>query len=107
MEVKAEELRIGNLTIWDGSICEVDANQLSSMQYGNITSEPIPLTEQILLKCGFKEHVPNFWSKGAFMITMHEHYFNLSFLTYELEKSVHVLQNLYYGLKGSELEINL
>lgn len=81
--------------------------------------EPIPLTKEILLKCGFKKREGNniCWDLGDFMIG----WYGNSFATWVVElkqgnnkvhfhsqiKSIHQLQNLYFALTGQELPINL
>lgn len=79
--------------------------------------EPIPLTEEILLKCGFvtrypnvndkyfefEEFIINSFSRGkAFKLNI-----NCAIYT-DLEiKHLHQLQNLYFALTNKELEIKL
>ena len=104
--MKATELRIGNLNVWDYCIQEVDANQLSSMQYGNIESEGIRLTEEWLVKFG-----ANKVSDGIFRIGNYEigitsgMVYNGLCVVNEgcLILYVHQLQNLYFALMGREL----
>ena len=78
------------------------------------TFEPIPLTEEILLKCGF-EKIENGWKVIDFIC------FKISWerlagltLTFENEsiyishiKHLHQLQNLYFALTNEELTIQL
>ena len=92
---------------------------------------PIPLTEEILLKCGFErcnENRYKFYIHGVNYISLHLDYlieknewFEGSFSVSFREKSLspnfegsnlcyrylHQLQNLYFALTGKELEINL
>jgi hypothetical protein len=72
-------------------------------------TEPIPLTEEWLLKLGFKnEHNPIYFSIDGFYIE----YKNDEFTTevgecsYLVLEYVHQLQNLYFALTGEELVIN-
>jgi len=81
---------------------------------GNYKHEPIPLTEELLLKCWFKkssgqsfEIILNDWTKlyyncGYFEISINGHAFSLNHIKY-----LHQLQNLYFVLTQQELEINL
>ena len=76
--------------------------------------KPIPLTEEILLKCGFKK-------KNGYKFVLHNSHFSLvmidsitredyAFSHYNLWvnlEHVHQLQNLYFALTGQELEVNL
>ena len=74
--------------------------------------QPIPLTEEILLKCGFIIDSINNFEKYPFTIQKSNHYVT-DFLFYKngdsgvVIKYLHQLQNLYFALTGKELEINL
>jgi hypothetical protein len=120
--MKINELRIGNyisplgrgitvvegLCIWDGLI------QSSNFAERGIEDfEPIPLTEEWLLKFGATEKyksVSNRWSFGIFAlddpededgILTNEFYYDSTLKV----KYVHQLQNLYFALTGEELTI--
>lgn len=83
---------------------------------------PIKLSEEILLKCGFKEEINSsmvkFWKKNNFTI-YHEYYkhsvvddlewFFLSSTEFDRLRiySLHQLQNLYFALTNEELTVNL
>lgn len=69
---------------------------------------PIPITEYILLKCGFEKKE---WGSATVyyhhLIELDEH-FCLKGVDYNIQvKSLHQLQNLYFYLTGSELEVYL
>jgi hypothetical protein len=117
--MKANELRIGNLVSYDGRVFEIDTiakefPTLNTIEYGigvvdwgNI--EPIPLTEEWLLKFGFESfHKRDFKKKGLFITTyfatpqtlVDDDFGNKRVL--EL-KYVHQLQNLYFALTNEEL----
>lgn len=78
-----------------------------------IRYEPIPLTEEWLLKFGC--YTSNWDDNTSFRLSVNEHYvltINLEFETYEIGdldilpiKYVHQLQNLYFALTGEELTI--
>jgi len=89
--------------------------------YGNL--QPIPLTEEILLKCGFERDAAGFLgsdqSDTAFRskiyvskhgvkfflwIECEDNYFSENGIEIE---SLHQLQNLYFALTGQELEVSL
>lgn len=121
--MKANELRIGNWVTYK------NGNEQSTIEFVNFDFiannaihinmffEPIPLTEEWLLKFGFEKdsNRPYLWcydissieregliimwsqNKGSF-------YFNCSARSIEL-KYVHQLQNLYFVLEGLELKI--
>ena len=122
--IKANELRSGNLVqgkslsiprlqiINDGvtRITAYGIHVIESEQYTNY--KPIPLTEEWLIKCGFK--FQNILKK-AYQRNL---YLYKGFGIYEVKpkeffykeiqiKYVHQLQNLYFALTGDELEINL
>jgi hypothetical protein len=118
MDIK--ELRIGNNVMIGGIITKIEG--LSTwddiIQNSNFSErplsefEPIPLTEEILLKCGFKKD-------GRYLILKLEEYCNLFYDTtdkticigveYEAGGTerkfeyVHQLQNLVFALTGEEL----
>lgn len=86
---------------------EEDFNMPESTHINDI--EPIPLTEEILLKCGF-----NFWGgitsycdrEDFWSIKMEDGRFEIEYVELEI-KHLHQLQNLYFALTGKELEIEL
>ena len=70
--------------------------------------EPIPLTEEWLIKLGieFKDKKHLYWVKGAFNLELTEEgdvYFEV-YSHYIDVKYVHQLQNLYFALTGEELK---
>jgi len=76
--------------------------------------KPIPLTEEWLIKLGFKVRRNNYFRKGDLQINISHNYdvtnaWLLSFdESYSLEiivGYVHQLQNLYFALTGEELTI--
>lgn len=125
--MKANELRIGNLAEyhiedelderkewWEViTIDSDDINWLEKEEPETIDYRPKPLTEEWLLKFGFEKDetytnsINPFldYIKGNLRISMP--YFSLEFGdggTMEL-KHVHQLQNLYFALTGTELQI--
>jgi hypothetical protein len=125
--MKTEELRIGNIVYANGvnykvwSICggyiELDSEPLdhhTSLVLDKI--EPIPLTEEWLLKFGFvigslKNCYFKAWGKnGVESIVYEYHYkggfeYELGTHTFKVIEYVHQLQNLYFALTGNELII--
>ncbi len=84
------------VTYRDGSIsCIVDA------------LEPIPLTEEWLLKFGFEKiqfHIPDKYDNGKLRIKKDERgFWIIACYNFILITSVHQLQNLYFALTGEEL----
>lgn len=121
--MKANELRIGNLVNRLGETTKITAIQtidvggigyVSTLKSGAITTsqiEPIPLTEEILLKCGFEIFPWGYVIKSSndFGIRL-----NLKSFVYEVSGNsavkvnyLHQLQNLYFSLTGEELKIKL
>lgn len=137
--IKANELRIGNVvSIYsNGTVkipcypikkkilsvgifkCEcVNINEIHAQveKWDEIETNmlaPIPLTEEILLKCGFIDYGYLELIVSEFLSIIW-----LGYLSIELEGVIHAvndrnkiylhqLQNLYFALIGEELEINL
>jgi len=116
--MKASELRIGNYVYFHGDVEEinmVDGDGLIGREEQPSCPikefEPIPLTEEWLLKFGFEERMFGWWSSVLFLRTANRNgYF------YDWQKTnenagtnieyVHQLQNLYFALTGKELILN-
>ena len=121
--LKPTDLRIGNkiFFIMCDSECSkldekkeitVDISDFEFIRDNNSLFEGIPLTENILLKLGFR-HVMNNW----FNVFANGNTFNVYIFEsgkYRVEivsqslgtfKYVHELQNLYFALTGSELTV--
>ena len=100
IELKRKNLE--NQKLNDYEECDLDCNDL----------QPIPLTEEVLLKCGFERHIKlggydGYLLNGWFITT------DLCFMVLGSSvilsklKYLHQLQNLYFALTGEELEIEL
>ena len=103
--IQVNELRVGNWVLEDG-----EYKKLKSMwDFDDIDDfDPIPLTEEILLKCGFeRNHYGGLYllSKFDFDLTK-EGYFLVDNVRVHC-KHLHQLQNLYFALTGTELKIKL
>lgn len=125
--IKANELRIGNWVDFSGKYFQVHTLSRKRLQisgvgiggevfeYTNIN--PIPLTPEILVKCGFEKD-RNGWQKIDSQFSLTENLFPCwldrmlwpggipNFDNVSLN-CVHQLQNLYYCLCGEELNIQL
>jgi hypothetical protein len=123
--VKANELRIGNILIEYYSINDEPAQRYFTIKTGEDIDcvdegfEPIPLTPEILEKCGFN------WSIYHQAFHKHDdehkiydinecHPNGFQFSTFKKNQLIgvpfyylHQLQNLYMCLSGEELEVNL
>jgi hypothetical protein len=116
--MKASDLRIGNiLRGLNGSSCRVLKLEKDNIivDYGNLITnkpkpEPIPLTEEWLIKLGFVLDEYEWYNFGEISIKLNEircvqknalDCFN----QLPFPNHVHQLQNLYFALKGEELTI--
>lgn len=135
--IKAEELRIGNLVKRSAQINFSDYKdplywRVNSGMIGdcenykeNWAFDPIPLSEDILLECGFRKYSNSDFhielntpdrdlNIGAYpdgfypslsgspeMSHLEGEYFSLNKIEY-----LHQLQNLYFALTGQELNVN-
>ena len=127
MEIKSNELRRGNLLLEGseilkvGNICEngfdfVYKNGCRFVEYVDV--KPIELTEELLLKCGFvkSESDPdNAWLnlKYRFLNFSSDESVGFKNVYLMLGKTeiiveyLHQLQNLYFALTQTELQITL
>lgn len=121
--MKASELRIGNYVKCECLDFEEDYIQLDNIHqkgtikndnpYSIVELKPIPLTEEWLIKFGFKiygkDDIPNSpsdwnWGKIGFNISLTYETKKVQYTNINLEY-VHQLQNLYFALTGQELII--
>jgi hypothetical protein len=119
--VLAKDLRLGNLILKNGKIYEITTLFFVDLHDGTIREnynnnyviEPIPITEEWILKFGFKRIEGNCernYTNGVFHVfinSLNEVNFNFfpNFEWYKKIKYVHQLQNLYFALTGSELTV--
>ena len=110
--MKASELRIGNYILDGGDVEEVTYRVIEMLVKNQAEFDPIPLTEEWLLKFGFDKRMFGWWSNALFLRTENRNgYF------YDWQKTnetagtyieyVHQLQNLYFVLTGKELILTL
>jgi len=118
--IKPEDLRIGNWVNHYGETITVDGiddidvfnKKCGEIPLHSIT--PIPLTEKILLDCGFEEEYKSpfhsvYFKDGVscyFWYDKKRQYLNISGLHIDCD-NVHTLQNIYYLIKKTELIIKL
>lgn len=115
--MNANELRIGNIVEWGRlpfTVCSIGKSHVENEWWSKPISEiyAIPLTEEVLLKYGFKFDCEFNLTRDMFEIQKSNINHN-SFLFYmkgaygvEL-KYLHQLQNLFFALTGQELETTL
>jgi hypothetical protein len=117
--IDPKELRIGNFVkTWKG-IEEIESISKDSIIWtfhpecsttrAPEEIKPIPLTEEWLLKFGFKLiihiHGYSFWSLKNCNIKIYDGKTEYYGYTVSHVKSVHSLQNLYFALTGKELKV--
>lgn len=121
--MRAKELRIGNIVLYQGKpkkivgITEehpdIDYLTLDYLDWGDI--EPIPLTEELLLGCGFEKYGgENLYHNQLNKLEAYKHPMKDGYgiglsgcYTLPHIKHLHQLQNLYFTLTGKELEVKL
>ncbi len=116
--MKANELRIGNLIDRQDYICKVtkieeggiitEPLEYKGERFVEQRVEPIPLTEEWLVKFGFEKLTENAYTyTGGYTFTVFfdGERLSTSFWQGNEKKYVHQLQNLYYALTGEELTI--
>ena len=123
LDMKATELRIGNYFRYSdyeslrnelkGTYAKIIADDILYLDEvdGDLLITPIPLTEEVLVKCGFvnyigtnnwrSEHWEELYFVGGIL------HFNVDGKTIAIVERVHELQNLIFALTHKELEINL
>lgn len=121
--MEAKELRIGNwINHPENYAIEVNSTTIDLMSaLKNNRFNPVPLTEEILLKAGFEKkgwqqylkmkisEYNSLWYFDGIISILCEglrDYDDLVTIKLEYEY-LHQLQNLYYALTGEELEIDL
>lgn len=121
--IQPNELRIGNwfyvhcygLDPWEYGLTETKIEMHHFCGFENHQFEPIPLTPEILEKAGFSSGSEIYYTLDFFVITK-----SIDHQTWEFKiktswaenrtiglRYVHQLQNLYFALTGTELEIKL
>lgn len=117
--MKANELRIGNYVQYPNLKKPIRVSFIDTTETNTTRTQPIPLTEEWLLKFGFNSD----WSKiltkqiegntfelrfdktdKIIVLDVNINYEETS-LEFKHIKYIHQLQNLYFALTGEELEI--
>jgi hypothetical protein len=129
--METNELRIGNWVFWNTSKKVGIFHQVILVSKDRINTIPIslgkrmddyqfiPLSEEILSKCGFEiffatdpqeDNPLKLYTYKSFQLVRHERdiYFIYASENYIVKvKYIHQLQNLYFALSGEELTIKL
>jgi len=127
--IAANDLRVNNWFYRDGHLWQYTEDNMTTVWYNLENLEPIPLTPEILIKCGFirndelsnsKENYEFPKRMGLFFLSKtvtainETTYYNISFPgkhgscylpAFNQCQYLHQLQNLYFALTNSELEI--
>lgn len=116
--IAANELRIGNYV----SYCQDDDISVVKGIYSDVdvllnlarvfTKDlfGIPLTEDILLKCGFEKRVDNICNESHFVLgkfIVMDDFVLCDINIHVVITTLHHLQNLYFALTGEELNVEL
>jgi TATA-box binding protein (TBP) (component of TFIID and TFIIIB) len=121
--MKANHFRIGNWLFHSDNtpmkIAKIESEKFAELNFNDcsIVLEhkgiyyeskifPIPITEEILLKCGF-EKGKCYFSLENFDIDLKGWFGFNNMVANANIKYLHQLQNLYFALTGEELEVNL
>jgi hypothetical protein len=113
--IKANELRIGNWISNGEKNYTVDVNMLYDIATGitNEIMEPIQLTTEVLIKCGFRQILDNYLFEKVIneSLTLNVYKEGISLhskgCNFEITLPVfhlHRLQNLWFELTNTELE---
>lgn len=123
--IDAKELRIGNLVYLELGFPSLDIHTIRPEDIASIAKDsknvlPIPLTTEILLKCGFDTDKITFWIYYSIKGTVSYLSLTCDYLwLYDNQLSnidkyprreiryLHQLQNLFYALTQKELDIKL
>lgn len=108
--IQANELRIGNWYDHNGSYRQVTPNTIEEVWEGErIYVNPIPLTPEILEKCGFEKYDRFLYrlKNGWHWISVDTNSLYIHGKQVVLIDYLHQLQNLYFALTGKELNVQL
>lgn len=127
--MNTNDLRLGNLVYWDipekinipHKVIEINSDSIWTrpISLGDSIDDykPIPLTEELILKCGFIKITKN--TVGEFVYRIPDVQFFLYVQYVQKNERIgfigrnkwflylHELQNFYYAWFGEELEVNL
>lgn len=107
--MKANELRIGNWVDYKGNNVQWDNTDFVDGTACRI-SNPTPLTEEWLLKFGFKKKIDGKWVKYGLLFikdpddSWYPELGGDDWQHFVYVEYVHQLQNLYFSLTGEELK---
>jgi hypothetical protein len=116
--IQVNELRVGSFYNYNGNTIKLDGNFLASYLKNDIKPllQPIPLTEELLLKCGFEKQIGLddmfYWTlknkpNRANRFEIFETEGGYETISEAKIEFLHQLQNCYFShyLDGTELQI--
>lgn len=115
--IPQNELRIGNyVSIPDrndpATVEQIMKHEITVNEFGRFFNlkhiDPIPITEDWLIRLGFKKGDPTPHAIGYFIdrFGIHYHFKECNWYSWTANiKYVHQLQNLYFAITGKELEL--
>lgn len=116
--IQTEELRLGNFVQSNKDIEKVKSLQGDEINYNyEYCYSGIPLTEDILLKCGANPISVEYYNINGFLFDINKD--GIYFTAFDRDglgfsndfstkiEYLHQLQNLYFALIGKELEVKL
>lgn len=108
------ELRIGNyVKCVDGNTICIDKDDMIYILSNTFEVEPIPLTEEMMLKCGAVLHGIEYIIKASALPIKIRFHSGIAYCELgnvylgDRIKYLHELQNLKYAICGLELEVSL
>lgn len=111
------ELRLGNyVRVVDGNIIKINKYDMMCILTNTYEVKPIPLTEEMLLKCGFKKtyYGYKYYVERILNFVLKNNEISLGYFDDDdwcrigkPIKHLHQLQNLCFLLTGEELKIEL
>jgi hypothetical protein len=112
MKLTAKDLRVGNIIHFNDVDGQVETKiTWEDLKWASVNEKtfnefhkPIPLTEEWLLRFGFKRFGKDFSLKGIIIHTRKRGYVLRK--SVPIIKYVHQLMNLFYALTGEELQLN-
>lgn len=107
--MRASELRIGNYIKSPYGAIRCKINDIQRFENSIYEYRPIPLTEDIILKCGFSRHSDVIFNCGDCMLYLDVNFADFYYKGTPMKTihSLHELQNGYYWHSNTELIISL